>query len=65
MTTAQVTSPWLTIHQLAERLQTTAAAVYKLRQHGQCPRGVRVGKSLRFHIADVEQWEQDRREASA
>ncbi len=65
MASSQVASPWLTIEQLADRWQTTVAAVYKLRNRGSTPKAIKVGKSLRFHVDDVTAWERERREASA
>jgi excisionase family DNA binding protein len=59
-------SPWLTIEQMAERWQKPLETMYKLRQRGKTPPAVKLGKTLRFHISDVESWEESqRREASA
>ncbi len=65
MTQIETVSPWLTIEQLADRWQTTVAAVYKLRSRGSTPKAIKVGKSLRFHLDDVQAFERQRREASA
>ena len=64
---AEITTagPWLTIDQLAARLQKTVEATYKLRHIGKAPRAIKIGKELRFHIDDVTAWERERREASA
>lgn len=60
------TTPWLTADQLAERWQTTIAALYKMRNRHreQVPRAVKIGRELRFHIEDVEEHERRQREAA-
>lgn len=63
MSPTTTASPWLTIEQLADRLQTTVQATYKLRHLGKLPPAVRVGKSLRFHVDDVIAWERTQRAA--
>jgi excisionase family DNA binding protein len=58
-------TPWLTIEQMADRLQTTVQGVYKLRHHGKTPRAAKWGRSLRWHIDDVTAWETQQREAAS
>jgi hypothetical protein len=36
----------------------------KIRHRGDGPRGVMMGRQLRFHVDDIERWERERREAS-
>lgn len=57
-------SPWLSIEELADRLGLPVSSVWKLRSQRKGPRGVRMGKRLRFHLEDVLAWEQERRNAS-
>jgi excisionase family DNA binding protein len=56
---------WLSIEELAERLDLPVDTLWKFRAKGTAPRGVKMGKRVRFHVADIEAWEQERREASA
>jgi len=56
---------WLSIDDLAARLDLSPETVRKLRFDGNGPRGVRMGKRVRFHIDDVTAWEEARREESA
>ncbi|RTL67421.1 MAG: DNA-binding protein [Pseudonocardiaceae bacterium] len=46
----------LTLQQLAELLGVPAATVYQWRSKGYGPRGLRVGKHVRYRPADVEKW---------
>lgn len=63
--TTGTNAPWLTIEQLAERWQDTVRALYARRHRGQMPRGVKLGRELRFHIDDVEEYERRQREAAS
>lgn len=47
---------WLTTAQLAEMLQVPAATVRQWRYLKIGPRGVRVGKYVRYRRSDVESW---------
>jgi excisionase family DNA binding protein len=58
-------TPWLTVDQLADRLHTTVAAVYKQRHLGKMPTAVKAGRALLFHRDDVERWEAKQREAAS
>ncbi len=53
---------FLAVEELAERHRTTSAAVYSRRHKGGGPPGIRVGKALLFAEADVEAWEDARRD---
>ncbi|MGD9987141.1 helix-turn-helix transcriptional regulator [Pseudonocardia sp.] len=46
----------LTLQQLAELLGVPEATVYQWRSKGYGPRGLRVGKHVRYRPADVEKW---------
>lgn len=48
-----------TPHTLAERFGVPVATVYSWRSKGAGPRGFRVGKFVRYRLADVEAWEQE------
>lgn len=47
----------LTPQDLAARVGVPVATVYNWRSSGYGPRGFRVGKYLRYRLADVEAWE--------
>lgn len=47
----------LTPQDLAARVGVPVATVYNWRTSGYGPRGFRVGKYLRYRLADVEAWE--------
>lgn len=53
---------WLSATDLAEWLRVPAATVYRWRYHGTGPVGHRVGRHLRFRLADVEVWLDSRRD---
>jgi excisionase family DNA binding protein len=46
----------LTLQQLAELLGVPEATVYQWRSKGYGPRGLRVGKHVRYRPSDVEKW---------
>lgn len=46
----------LTTDQLSAWLQIPKQTVYRWRSRGEGPRGYRVGKHVRYDLADVEQW---------
>jgi excisionase family DNA binding protein len=46
----------LTIDQLSEWLQVPKQTVYKWRSNGAGPRGLRIGKYVRFEVSEVERW---------
>ncbi|MBM3695268.1 MAG: helix-turn-helix domain-containing protein [Actinobacteria bacterium] len=46
----------LTTDELAALLQIPKATIYRWRYCGEGPRGVRVGRHLRFEFADVQDW---------
>lgn len=46
----------LTIQELAELLGVPVATVYRWRTHGDGPRGIRVGKHIRYRPRDVERY---------
>jgi excisionase family DNA binding protein len=50
-------SPWLTVEQVAERLQVPVKTVRYWRHLGTGPRAVRVGRFIRYHIDDLAKWE--------
>jgi excisionase family DNA binding protein len=52
----------VTIDELSEWLQVPKQTVYKWRSCGSGPRALRIGKHVRFEIADVERWLVDHRE---
>lgn len=56
---------WLSVEELSDRLDVPVSTIRRLRESRMGPRGVRIGKHLRFALADVIEWERQRREASA
>lgn len=46
----------LTIEQLADRLQVPTGTVRKWRAQGTGPKGIRVGRFVRYRPADVDAW---------
>lgn len=51
---------YLTVQQLAERLQVTVGTVYGWNKTGRGPRRRRFGTKVRYKIEDVERWEDER-----
>lgn len=45
--------------ELARRLNVPINTLYSWRKTGRGPRGFRVGKFIRYRLADVEAWEQE------
>jgi predicted DNA-binding transcriptional regulator AlpA len=52
----------LTLVELADRWKVSAKVIYGLRYRGEAPPAIRVGRELRFSVADVEAWEASRRD---
>ena len=48
--------PMVTTSELAEYLRVDVQAIYDLRTHSRGPKGVRVGRELRFRVSDVKSW---------
>ena len=48
------TDELLTVQQLAELLKVPVATVYRWRYRGDGPRGIRVGRYVRYRLSDVE-----------
>jgi excisionase family DNA binding protein len=53
--TAQL-GTFLTVAQLAELLQVPQDTIYYWRSQGKGPRGVKIGRYVRFPESDVEAW---------
>lgn len=51
------TDQLLTIEDLAARWQREVDAIYWMRSRGQGPAALRIGRTLRWRLADVETWE--------
>ena len=54
--TAHPTSEFLTTEQLAELLQVPTQTVRAWRHYGTGPKGVRLGRHVRYRRADVDRW---------
>lgn len=50
----------LSPHDLAERLGVPLATLARWRSQGTGPRYLKVGRHVRYRIADVEKWENSR-----
>lgn len=50
------TAPTMTLAELADHLSVSVQALYDLRSQGRGPRGFRVGRQLRFRLAEIEAW---------
>jgi excisionase family DNA binding protein len=48
--------PRVTTSELAEYLRVDVQAIYDLRSHDRGPKGVRVGRELRYRVSDVKRW---------
>ena len=46
----------MTVEELAEYLAVPVQTVYRWRHRGYGPRGIKVGRYIRFRRADVETW---------
>ena len=46
----------LTLAEVAEVLGVPTATLYQWRHRGTGPRGIRVGRHVRYRAADVEEW---------
>lgn len=55
-TRADPLGPVLTLAQLANLLGVPVQTLYDLRSHGGGPKGFRVGRQLRFRLAEVQAW---------
>jgi hypothetical protein len=63
--TAEASSVYLTIDDLAARYKVGAGTVREWRLKGTGPTVTKVGGFVRFRLDDVLRWEESRREASA
>ena len=48
--------PMLTMDELSHYTQTSKSTLYSLRSQGRGPKGVRIGRALRFRKSDVDAW---------
>jgi excisionase family DNA binding protein len=55
-TKTSITAPTMTLSELAAHLSVSTQALYDLRSKGRGPRGFRVGRELRFRLAEIEAW---------
>ncbi|WP_448061799.1 helix-turn-helix transcriptional regulator [Cellulomonas hominis] len=54
--------PLLGVEELAGYLGVPVATVYDWRVDGKGPRGIRVGRHVRFAVGDVRAWLEERRD---
>lgn len=50
----------LSVNQLSEFLQVPVQTIYSWRKRGDGPRGIRMGRHVRFICADVLEWLDER-----
>ena len=55
-TTADETSKLMTVPELAEYLGVPVGTLYAWRTNGAGPRGLKVGRHIRYRREDVESW---------
>lgn len=55
-----VTDRHLTVPELADRLGISVKGVYMLNYNGTGPPYIKIGRSIRFRLADIEKWESAR-----
>lgn len=56
--------PLLSVDELAEYLGVPIRTIYDWRQTGHGPRGIRIGRHLKYAVSDVTAWIDSQREAS-
>jgi excisionase family DNA binding protein len=54
------TEKHLTIEELAERLDVPVRTIYWWNQIGKAPPRMKIGRGVRYRLADVLEWEQSR-----
>lgn len=52
----------LSPNRLAERYDVPVATIYSWRTKGYGPKGIRVGKHVRYSMVEIERWERDQLE---
>ena len=50
---------WLSPEEIAERYGVPLATIYGWRTKGYGPRGVKIGRHVRYPADEVERWEQE------
>lgn len=55
----------LTIHEVADRLRVPVGTVRYWRHHNHGPKGMKLGRHVRFRESDLEQWLREQRQQSA
>lgn len=61
MSTPPSADLFLTVPELAARWKRRPESIYWLRARGEGPVATRIGRELRFRLADVEAWEEGQR----
>ncbi|WP_262406251.1 AlpA family transcriptional regulator [Protaetiibacter sp. SSC-01] len=59
------TEPLMTVEDLSAYLVIPVATLYKWRTLGEGPRGIRIGRHIRYHRSEVQAWLAARAEAVA
>jgi len=65
MTTNRTLVPLMSVPGLAAHLGVPIQTVRRWRVHGLGPRGIRVGKYVRFDPADVAAWQESQKDPAA
>ena len=56
--------PLLSVGELADYLGVPVRTIYEWRQTGHGPRGIRIGRHLKFAVSDVTAWIEGLRDAT-
>ena len=62
-TTLSGLDPLVSVDELAEYLGVPIRTIYDWRQTGHGPRGIRIGRHLKFAVSDVSAWLDTQRDA--
>jgi len=54
------TDPWLTVEDVAAHFKVPPKTVHTWRYQGTGPRGVKIGRHVRFRQSEVRRWERER-----
>jgi predicted DNA-binding transcriptional regulator AlpA len=57
-----VSEVYLSVDELAARYKRPRSVIYGLRYRGEGPPAIRIGRTLRFRLSDIEAWEAEHME---
>ncbi len=53
---------FLSIQELAKRYRVSTKTIYTMKKHGRLPAPLRVGRSVRWDMNDITEWEKNAKE---